>query len=70
MDLNECKSITGYVVNLHAGEVTYSLRKQPMQALSSTEAEHMAAGAVTQGALWSWSLLSELDFRQVMPTVI
>ena len=50
------------------GSVSWSSRKQSLVALSSTEAEYIAATTTGQEALWMRSLLRELHFPISAPT--
>ena len=57
-------SISGHVILIGKNPVSCSSKKQPVVALSSTEAEYIAASATTQEVLWMKQLLEELGFRQ------
>lgn len=59
-DIDERKSMTGYVVMLQSGAISWSSKRQQTVALSSTEAEYMAMSAVTQEVLWLRGLYFEL----------
>lgn len=60
-DINDRRSITGYVFVLANGAVSWSSKKQTSVALSSTEAEYMAASAATKEAIWIRTLIRELN---------
>ena len=60
-DINDCRSISGYVFVISGGAVSWSSKKQPSVALSSMEAEYMAAAAATKEAVWLHSLTQELS---------
>ena len=62
-------SISGSLFLLGSSLITWSSKKQPVIALSSTEAEYVAATNAVQEALWLRSLLSELGFDQGCTTI-
>lgn len=43
VDIDERKSTTGYVFTLNGGAISWGTKRQPTVALSTTEAECMAA---------------------------
>ena len=67
---NGRKSQSGYVFLLCGGIISWSSKKQPIIALSSTEAEYIAATSALQEAMWLRALLNDLNFKQEQPTVI
>ena len=64
------KSITGYLALINGAPVSWQSKRQPTVALSSTEAEYMAATQATKEAIWLRQLLSELGHPQNGATVI
>jgi len=73
-DHGRCKdtrrSVTGFVFYLAGSPICWQSRQQPTVALSSMEAEYMAACATTQEALWLVALLKALGFTQSRPVLI
>jgi hypothetical protein len=63
-NLEDYASISGYAFLYGNGLVSWSSKKQPVIALSSTEAEYIAGGAATQEALWLRNVLEEIGFAQ------
>lgn len=63
-DLDQRKSTSGYIFTLYGGAISWSSRRQPTVALSSTESEYMSAVSGIQEAIWLRSLYSELFKRE------
>lgn len=64
------RSVTGYLFLLHGAAIAWQSRLQPTVALSSTEAEYMAAGAAGREALWLRKLLPVLGHKLGGPVKI
>ena len=69
-NIDDRRSITGYVFMLGGGAVSWQSKKQPTVALSSVEAEYMAAAQAAREALWWQKLLRELGVARHPATVI
>jgi hypothetical protein len=69
-DINDRRSVTGWVFLLYGCAVSWQSRKQRSTALSSVEAEYMAAAAATKEAVWWRRFLTELGLQPPGPTVI
>ena len=63
-------SISGSVFLVSGGAISWSSRKQPIIALSTTEAEYIAASDATRELLWLRALTSELNFSSDSPTTL
>ena len=50
--------------------VAWSSKKQPTVATSSVEIEYIVSANAMKEAIWLRTLLDELDFLQVMATII
>ena len=69
-DVNDRRSVTGWVFLLHDGAVSWQSCKQSTVALSSVEAEYMAAAAATREAVWWRAFLAELGLPPLAPTTV
>ena len=59
-DVNDRRSVSGYTFVMAGAAISWSLKKQTSVALSSTEAEYMAAAAAAKEATWLQILFSEI----------
>ena len=66
-DPDSRKSTSGYLFKLANGPVTWMSRRQPVVALSTTEAEYIAASDATREAVWLSRLLSSVGVEHVEP---
>jgi len=72
-NIDDRRSTTGYVFLIAGGSVSWSSKKQPTVALSTTEAEYMALTQATKEAIWIRQLLSEIGMTPKTsrePTII
>jgi hypothetical protein len=69
-DTNDRCSIMGHVFLMAGGAVSWQSKKQDSVALSSTEAEYMAAASATKEAIWINTFLDELQFPQLQKTLL
>jgi hypothetical protein len=63
-------SISGYVFTIGGGAVSWSSKKQAIVALSTTEAEYIAATHAAKEALWIRMFLAEIARPLDKPTTI
>lgn len=61
------KSTTGYCVFINNNLISWNTKKQPTVALSSAEAELMAIVDVIKEIKWMEQLLSELEYKMILP---
>ena len=55
------KSVSGYVITIGGGTVTWSSKKQSTVALSTAKAKYIAATHAAKQILWHRSLFQELE---------
>lgn len=63
-------SISGSVFLVSGGAVSWSSRKQPIVALSTTKAEYIAASDASRELLWLRALTTELNTPFNSPTTL
>jgi hypothetical protein len=68
-DLQTRRSTSGFVFIHLGGPVSWASRRQPCVALSTTEAEFVAAADATKEAVWFQQLLSELGIDARSTTI-
>ena len=64
------RSTSGYVLMLNGAAISWRSKRQSVHALSSAEAEFIAASSVVQEVIYLRRLLAELGFPQTSPTSI
>ena len=67
-DRDDRRSTTGYVYVMAGGPVFWTSQRQRIVALSTTEAEYIAASQATKEAIWLRRLLLDLGFESDGPT--
>jgi phosphoribosyl-AMP cyclohydrolase len=63
-DMDRRRSTSGYVFNLFGGEISWMSKRQAVVALSTTEAEYMAATHASKEAIWLQRLCSGIRLVQ------
>lgn len=64
------RSVTGYVFVMNGGAITWNTKLQKCVALSTTEAEYLAACAATKELVWIKSLMKEIGFSENIKLII
>ncbi|HTU07751.1 MAG TPA: Ty1/Copia family ribonuclease HI, partial [Trebonia sp.] len=68
--MDDRRSVTGWVFLVAGGAISWQSQRQKSVALSTVEAEYMAAGNATKEAVWLRTLLNELGETQTNATTI
>ena len=68
-DLEKCKSTTGFVALMANTAIAWKSVKQECTALSSVEAEYVAAAATAREVVWLRRFLNELGYQQAPTTM-
>ncbi len=63
------RSTTGFMLMLNGAAVAWKSKRQSVEALSSAEAEFIAASALVQEVIYTRRLLENLGFPQKEPTL-
>jgi hypothetical protein len=69
-NVNDQKSISGYIFQMAGAPISWQSKKQPTVALLSMEAEYMAESLATQQIIWLWTLTAELGIPYLRPTIL
>ena len=69
-DLDKRRSLTGYLFTLSGSAISWRSTLQSTVALSSTEAEYMAAAEAVKEAIWLRNLVQELGLQQEDNSVV
>lgn len=69
-DLDNRRSVSGNVLLMSGGAISWLSQKQTTVALSTSEAEYMALGSATQEVIWLQRLLNDLHVSSEEPTEI
>jgi hypothetical protein len=64
------KSTSGYVLMLNGAAISWKSKKQSVVALSSAEAEFVAASSMVQEVIYIQRLLEKLGYPQTAPTSV
>ena len=69
-DLDDRRSITGYVFYLANAPITWQCKAETTVALSTMESEYMALAAATQESLWLRMMIEEMGSTVSTPVII
>ena len=69
-DIKDRKSTSGYVIKLAGATIIWKCIKQECNALSSLEAEYIAAATAAREIIWLRRLLKELGYQQEVPMTL
>jgi hypothetical protein len=68
LNINDRKSISGYIFQMAGAPISWQLKKQLMVALSSMEAEYMAESLAMCQIIWMQTFTSKLSIPYLGPT--
>jgi hypothetical protein len=63
-DLEDRRSTTGFVFMMGGGAISWSSKRQPTIALSTTKAKYMASTQATKEAIWMTKFMKELRYTK------
>ncbi len=63
-DLEDRRSTIGFVFIMGGGGISWSSKRQPTIALSTTEAKYMASTQATKEAIWMTKVMKELEYMK------
>jgi hypothetical protein len=63
-DLEDWRSTTGFVFMIRGGAISWSNKRQPTIALSTTKVEYMANTQATKEAIWITKLMVDLGYME------
>jgi hypothetical protein len=69
-NVSDRRSTSGFMLSFGSGDISWSSKKQPTVALSSTEVEYRSAAIVACEVVWLQKLLSDLGQSVDAPVVI
>lgn len=69
-EIDERRSCTGNVIVMTGGAVTWMSKRQPIVALSSTEAEYIALSSMVKEIIWARHFINEVFQMKLEPTTI
>jgi hypothetical protein len=69
-DVSDRKSTSGFVLMLSGGPVIWKSAKQKCTALSTVEAEYIAASDATREIIWASRFIQEIDPQQIKDSPI
>ena len=67
---NNVKFTGGYMVKIDGDAVSWSLKLQPLVALSTTEAEHIAAVEAEKKIIWIHQFMREQEYQVSRPLLL
>lgn len=69
-EIDKRRSCSGYVIKMSNAAISWNSKRQPIVALSSTEAEYIALSSTVREVIWLRQLAQELTHDCEDPTVI
>lgn len=69
-EVDDRRSCSGYVLKMANAAISWASKRQPIVALSSTEAEYIALSSAVKEIIWTRQLLEEIDGKLGRPTTL
>jgi hypothetical protein len=67
---DNCKSVSGYIIECGGGPIAWSSKQQAIVALSSCKAKYLSCTHCARQIIWLRSLFQELGFQQHVATTL
>jgi len=69
-DVEPSRSVSGYVITIAGGAVSWRSKMQSTVATSSCHAEYVAASELSRELMWSRYLLTEIGMEMSLPSIV
>lgn len=69
-EVDQRRSCTGFVIKMSNGAISWSSKRQPIVALSSTEAEYIALSSTIREVIWLKQFQKEIDENHSTTTIV
>lgn len=66
-DADERRSVSGFLIKMNGAAISWGAKRQPIVALSSTEAEYIALSSLVCEMIWLMQLANEIGHQMLTP---